>query len=240
MTDKELKRLISNAYTLSETESEKSFVRRNSKRSNQLLEIIKIEFRCMGICSLLAGALLYGVLFFASKTCDMKIMWIISSISPAGSLIPMLMLAKSERYGMDELEMTCRFSLSFIRMTRMAILGVISFFLIFMELFITVGSLYSNVLEIVMYMLIPYFACIWSGLSITRRYHGKKGIYGVVAANIMSAFLPSIIRNIQETEIVPGFVYAAVLAILTAAILREGKKYVKERNDLSWNLYLIE
>lgn len=237
MTDKELKRLInSNAYALPETESEKSFIRINSRRSNQLWEIIMTEFRHMGIYSLLAGLLLCGILFWASKTCDMEIMWTISSISPAASLIPMLLLAKSEWYGMSELEMACRFSLSFIRMARMVILGAMSFLIIFLELFITVGSLYSNVLEIVMYMLIPYFVCICGGLSITRKCHGKKGAYGVVATNLMSAFLPTLIRDIQKTEVVPGFVYAVVLAILTAAIISEGKKYINERNELSWNL----
>lgn len=237
MTDKELKKLISsNAYALPETECEKNFIRRNSRRSNQFWDIILTEFRHMGIYSLWAGILLCSVLFWASKTCDKDIMWTISSVSPAASLIPMLLLAKSEWYGMSELEMACRLSLSFIKMTRMFILGVMSFLVIFMELFITVGPLYSNVLEIVLYMLIPYFICICGGLNITRRCHGKKGAYGVVVVNLMSAFLPTMIRDIQETEMVPGFVYVAVLVILAAAIISEGKKYVNERNELSWNL----
>lgn len=236
MTDKELKKLISNAYALPETENGKSFIRINTRRSNQLWDIILTEFRHMGIYSLWAGILLCGVLFWTSKTCDKDIMWTISSVSPAASLIPMLLLAKSERYGVSELEMACRFSLSFIKMTRMLILGVMSLLVIFMDLFITVGPLYANFLEMVMYMLIPYFICICGGLSITRRCHGKKGAYGVVVVNLMSAFLPTMIRNIQETEMVPGFVYVAVLVILTAAIISEGKKYVNERNELSWNL----
>lgn len=237
MTDKELIRHIHNAYALPETEREKIFIRKHSSRSNQMPDIIVNECRHMGIYSFLAGIVLCGILFFAAKSGDRDTMRLIVSVLPAGSLIPMLLIAKSERYGMAELEMACRFSLSFIRMTRMAILGVFSFFMIFMELFITVGSLYSNVLEIVMYMLIPYFVCIWGGLGITRMCHGKNGAYGVIAVNILSAFLPAVIRNIQEIEMVPGFIYAAVLAVLAVAIIREGKQYVTERNDFVWNLY---
>lgn len=237
MTDKELKRMISQAYKLPETESEKRFIRKYTQRSNQLLAISLTEFRYMGIRSLLVGIILCGTLFFASKLKNMEAMWIISSITPASSLIPMLLISKSEKYRMDELEMACRFSLSFIRMTRMAILGIFSFLVILTELVITVGTIYSSILEIVMYMLIPYFICIWNGLCITRKFHGMKGTYGVIASSIMSACVPTLIRNIQVTAKVPGFVYVAFLAIVTIGSICEGKKYINERNELSWNLY---
>ena len=47
MTDKEIMKMLKNAYALPETEKEKHFVRKYEKRSLQISDIIRTEFPYM-------------------------------------------------------------------------------------------------------------------------------------------------------------------------------------------------
>ena len=61
MTYKELKSLLKTAYTFEDTWSEKLFLAKYEKRSLQLFDIVKTQFKFMGLKSAIAGALLFIV-----------------------------------------------------------------------------------------------------------------------------------------------------------------------------------
>ena len=236
MTDKEIKGLLKNAYMLSETETEKIFVRKYEQRSLKLSEIIKTEFQYMGAKGFLAGVVLIVVLLIAAQAGDTDRVWIISSFIPVCALIPMLLLSKSERFGMDELEAASRFSLRFIRIVRMFILGVFS-----MALLLTVGiilriTIAASFSEQMILVVFPYLISAYGAMLVTRKWHGKENVFGVLAVCAFAGLLPYVIRPIKLSgQLTDGF-FLLMIALLLVAFIRECMLYVKESEDLSWNL----
>ena len=100
MTDKEIKIMLKKAYVVSETEKEKQFIRKYEERALQLSSIIKMELRYMGLKSILTGIVPVALLLMAAGTEDTDMVWVIASFVPACVLTPMVLLSRSERFGM--------------------------------------------------------------------------------------------------------------------------------------------
>ena len=235
MTVTEIKRVLKHAYALSESEKETQFVVKYEKRALKLSDILKLELRYMGLKSLLAGAALIAVLLIASKTGNEDTVWVFSSFIPVCALIPMELLSRSERFGMDELEAASRFSLRFIRIVRMLILGVFS-----MAVLLTAGVLLHKAVaasfaEQMVLVVFPYLISAYGALLVTRKRHGKDSIFGVLSVCVFSGLLPFVIRPISQWRQLPERAILLTIALLLTAIVRECMLYVKESEDLSWS-----
>jgi len=237
MTDKEIKRMLKNAYELPESGASQRFIKEHEKRSRQLSDVIKNEFYYMGIKSILAGFVLCGLFMAVALKGDENMMWITSSMLPVCSLIPMIQILRSDRYGMCELEAASRFSLKFIRLIRMFILGIFS------SVAILGGSVFLRkiwiygMLDVVIYIIFPYFGCIWSCLFVARKWHGKASAIGIPFICIATGFLPTIIRELRNVHITPDYMYVILTVIIMVASVKECIAFINERSDLSWNLY---
>lgn len=236
MTNKELKRLIKTAYCLSETDRENKFIKEREKRTCRFSGIIGNEFRYMGVKSFFAGILLCILFLVISKSGDEYMMWIASSITPICSVIPMSFIFHSEKYGMSELEASSRFSFRFIRLSRMLILGIFSGGITLCAGIFFKSLWVAGTLDVVMYMLFPYFASVRGGLLIARKYRGKNSIIGVAAVCAATGFLPAIIRELRHVNFVCDYMYVVMAAVLLCGIVNECIKYINERSEVSWNL----
>ncbi|MDO5155966.1 MAG: hypothetical protein Q4D51_08365 [Eubacteriales bacterium] len=237
MTDRKLKQLLKNAYCVSETDNGCRFIKMHERRSRQFCDIIKNELRYMGVKSIFAGIFLCALFLATAQKGDENMMWIASSIIPICSIVPMSLIFCSERYGMCELEASTRFSLRFIRIIRMLILGIFS------GVVTICGSIFLNslwktgMIDIVMYLLFPYFVSVWGGLLVARKWHGKESVIGVPLVCLTTGFLPTIIREFRQVNFVSDSMYVFLVVALLGGIVNESIKYVNERSDLSWNLY---
>ena len=237
MNDKELRMLLKDSYVLPETEKRKLFIRKYEKRSPQLFSIIKMEFRYMGLKSILTGAVLIALMLIATRTADTDIVWSISSFVPACALIPMILLSRSERYGMEELEAVSRFSLRFIRIVRLFILGIFSMVLLLSLGIILWVTKIASVMDNMVLIVLPYLVSTYGAMLITRKWHGKENIFGVLAVCSFCGLLPNVIKTFQQSTQSSNFIFLMLLAILLGAVIRECILYVKESENLSWNLY---
>ena len=237
MTDKEIMKMLKNAYALPETEKEKHFVRKYEKRSLQISDIIRTEFRYMGLKSILAGIILVALLWMVAGAEDPDMVWVIVSFVPACALVPMVLLSRSERYGMEELEAASRFSLRFIRIVRMFILGVFSMVLLAAVGIILRAAASVPVMKQLMLVVFPYLASTYGAMLVTRKWHGKENSFGVLAVCAFSGLLPYMLRQLKLPGQAPGLMIPLLIALLLGAMLRECRLYVKESENLSWNLY---
>lgn len=237
MTDKELKHMLANAYALPESDSSQRFIKEHEKRSRQILDVIKNEFRYMGFKSIFAGLILCGLFVAVAVKGDENMMWVISSVLPICSLIPMMHILRSGRYGMCEIEAAGRFSLKFIRLIRMFILGIFSGVVILGGSFFLRKLWVYGMLDVVIYMIFPYFLSIWGCLFIARKWHGKGSTGGVPLVCIATCLLPTIIRELRSDHITPDYMYVILTVIIMVATVKECMEFINERSDLSWNLY---
>ena len=237
MSDKWLKEELKNAYVLDESDSGKKFIHTYQKRSCSFLEIFQIELRYMGLKSLIAFVVLFIFSFSAVRYSSAEGMWIIASFLPLCSVLPMTLLQRSELYQMDEIETASRFSIRFIRLIRMLVLGTFSILAIGMISLLLKKESNTKPIEILIYMLIPYLINIAGGLIITRYSGRKESTFGVAAIGALSAFVPSLMRQIQSLAVLSDYIYIVVLIGLLIVTARECIEYVNERTNILWNLY---
>lgn len=236
MRDREIKKLLKEAYVLPETEKEKLFIRKYEKRFLQLSGIIKIELQYMGVKSILAGIILTVLLLTAAKTEDTELVWIFTSFIPMCALVPMALISRSERCGMSEMEAASRFSLRFIRIVRMFVLGLFSTALLLAVGVILRVTSIATVTEQMIFVVFPYLISTYGAMLVTRKWHGKENIFGILVACAFSGLLPFVMRTARLSGQLTGGLFFPVIVLLLGAIVRECMLYVKESEDLSWNL----
>ena len=235
MTDKQIKQALKYAYKLPETENGKQFIQKHENRYFNFSGILGIELRYMGLGSAAALAVLLAVFLFAVRNADPERIWIAASFLPLCSLIPMVFLQRSKRFQMDEIEAASRFSIRFVRLIRMLILGVFSIVAVMLICLILPNDTGYKLAEILLYMFIPYLLNIWGGLLITRKWNRNESIFGVAAVSAICAFLPTLIKEIQNVAVLPLYIYFLVFICLLIITVTECVKYVNERLFLSWN-----
>ena len=237
MTDRELKKMLAAAYTLPETAKEKQFIRRYEKRTLQIPDILRTEFRYMGWQSILTGAILCMIFGAVIKMGNPEMIWAVSALIPVAAVIPVLLLSRSERYGMAELEAASRFSLRFLRLVRMFIIGVFTLGLLLMlGVILRFFSVFTRI-DYLMAVVIPYLTSVYGAMLIARKRQGKENVLWILAVCLLGGMLPFAMREIRNAGQLSGMVPAAVTAALFTAAVKECILYVKESENVSWNLY---
>lgn len=228
MTDKKLKQLLKSAYSLPESDNSREFLKEHEKRTCRLLDVIKNEFRYMGFKSILAGIFLLGLFIAIKRNGDENMTWVISSIVPISSILPVMFILSSKKFGMCELEAASRFSLRFIRLIRMFIMGMFSSAVISCGGFFLRGIWLHGMLDILMYMFLPYFVSVWGCLLFARKWHRKESCIGVPMICIVTGFLPTIIREIRNVSLMPDYIFVILVVILMVMVVKECIEFVNE------------
>lgn len=232
MTDSEIKEALREAYSCSETDREKRFLRMYQRRSLRLSTILKIELRYMGLWSFLTGIVLCLLLLGAVKSGDIDTVWTFSAFLPAGAFAPMVLLRRSERFDMQELEAVSRFSLRFVRLVRMLILGLASLILLFAVSLILKKNLAICGTELLLMAFFPYLGSVLGGLILTRVWHRQENLLGIGAVCTLCGLLPHLIREWN----LPDGMHLMLFAALILALVRESTLFVKESEYVIWNL----
>lgn len=69
-----------------------------------------------------------------------------------------------------------------------------------------------------------------------RKWHAKENIYGCVGITFLSCLMPVIAEYIKLWSYINGIVAGLAMLILLVVTVRESILYIKEGEDLSWNL----
>lgn len=129
--------------------------------------------------------------------CFLKLdmLWAISAFLPFVALSAVAESARSATYGMDELEMSSRFSLKMVVLARMGILGVLHLLLVcFLLPLAYINSIFS-VLQAGVYMLTPYLMTDAVSLWLIRKVRGRDGLYSCLGVAVCISFLYSVLRE---------------------------------------------
>ena len=238
MKKSSIKKLLKTAYTFNESDSEKQFIRSYEQKSMQLWTVVKTEFRFMGLKSAAFGIVLFIILFVITLGDAKNAMWCVSSILPLFAMLLAIMMGSSERYEMDELESACRFSLSFVRMVRMLIIGACSLSLILLCTFIVHKSAGGQFINTLCCVAFPYLVNVFGCICVTRKIHRKDGIFACAGVTCISCLLPLIFRVKIMNMIKPmGSLGASTVLILILALtVRESIIYIQEGDKKIWNL----
>lgn len=233
MTDKDIKKQIKTAYAVVPSDEEKAFIRRYEKRAMQMHRVIFVEAKYMCMSNLAWSIPLFVILVIISKVMEPKYAWAIASMLPLCAVVPLISIGKSDRCRMAELEAACRFSLKFIRMVRLFILGILSLLLILAGSVILKEICQVGYLHTFLFCSLPFLLNVWGCLCITRKWQAKENIFGCIAVTIFSCLLP--MSSYAGLWLTDDILLIAVCIILFF-IGKEAFMYVKGSEDVTWNL----
>ena len=238
MKNSDIKKLLKTVYTFNESDSEKQFIRSYEQKSMQLWDVVKTEFTFMGLKSAAFGVVLFIALFVISSGDIKNKMWCVSSMLPLFAMLLAAMMGSSERYEMDELECACRFSLSFVRMVRMLIIGTCSLALISLCTLIVYKSVGGQFINTLCCVACPYLLNVFGCLCVTRKIHRKDSIFACAGVTCISCLLPLIfkVKILSLIKPIGSLGASTVLILIVILTVRESIIYIQEGNKKIWSL----
>ena len=233
----ELKGLIKNAYGI-EASGKKEFIKKYQKRELNCGELFCMQLQYMGIQLTAICGYALAMLLGTLTDIDADLAKIIAVLAPLVALFALTGLGKSKKYSMEEIEMSSRFSLRTINIIRLAIIGFTG-----LAVMLAASCALKAVTGMSLFVSfaaagVPYLVTTFLCMLLIRRWHSPKNIYGcvVIAAGVCAAmfggieFLESCSAGLCRVAL-PGVLL--VSAVLTAV---EGCRYIKESEELQWNL----
>lgn len=207
-------------------------------------QISHVEFMFLQIGHMKAwiwavSAAIFGTALYGAYFMERNVLWAVSAMMPFIALAVTTENARSVVYGMEELEMACRFSLKSIVMARLGILGIFHAVLICLFLPVCVKNSQFTILQTGVYLTVPYLLTAVSGLAAVRKIRGKESLY--VCMGIAAAIsCMHIIVNFGNENIIYGMQYfswwVAALGALIILFIMECRKTMTQTEELVWNL----
>lgn len=171
-----LKEDLAKYYEAPKPERKQAFIRKMGVQKINLVHLVGMQAKYISkwvwIASVLFCGLTYGIAYIMQGIIEEKHISMIFALLPFLVMLSITESMRSYRYGMEELELSTRFSLKSIVMARMFLLGIGN-----LAVLIFIGMLLGNKADLhMLYILTPYFLSAGGGLYIVRNVRGNEMI----------------------------------------------------------------
>lgn len=188
-------------------------------------------------CTLLFSALLLFPALIGAYRIEKDTVWIVSAFVPFLGLLAVTENARSMVYGMNEFEMSTRFSLRSVILARMGVLGVLDFLILCCLIPLCCFGNGFSLFQTGIYLLVPYLLTVTTGLWITRRFHSREAIYGCMSVAIFisgaNMGLHLIADFVYQSSYITWWFVLSVL--LLGRMIYETYCTIKQTEELAWN-----
>ncbi len=183
------------------------------------------------------AVILFGMALAGGRWLDETAVWAAGALTPFLALTAAVESRRSVRCGMEELELSCRFSLKTVVFSRLFILGIGNLVILITLILASMGTTSSDLAYTGTIILFPYLLTSFLDFSLMRKIHRQEGLYVCVAVTALVSvgdLLGSVVLNLtpvffrQEN----AFWGIVILLVLTA---REYMKIVKQSEEYVWN-----
>lgn len=200
------------------------------------------QFIFTQIAYLRKRTLILSILFIlpaltGARHVDPDTLWILSALIPFLGLLAVTESTRSAMYGMQELEMSARFSLKSVVLARMSVLGLLDTLVICCLIPLCRIS-NTSLLQTGIYLLVPYLLTVNISLWFTRLFHGREAFYSCMCATVL------ISMGSFGLHLTADFIYQfsyihwwiILSAVLIGRMAREIYQTIKQTEELTWNL----
>lgn len=184
------------------------------------------------------SAAVFGAAFVLALGIKREMLWTISALMPFVALAAVTEKARSEVFGMEELETASRFSVQSVLMARMGIVGMSHLILLCALMPLASQSDAVTFFQAGVYLLVPYLLTCVSGLWIVRRIRGREGLFGCLAAAALVSGMYFVFEyRYAELYMAQYFQWwVMALAVLLAAAVREFEiSFHLKKEEPVWN-----
>lgn len=168
--------------------------------------------------------------------------WSISAAVPFMAMMSVTEIYRSAACHLAELEISCRFNLPQIIVARLIILGGGNFAVLILLLSFLNGTSTYNILQMVVYLMVPYLTVCGICLWILNHAHSQEGVYGCAAATCLVCVISMLFRN-TAPALYTNACLKGWLALFTCCCVVIGvqiRKLLKQTEEQTWNLFLTE
>ena len=150
-------------------EKKQAFLRQFGQPKMNLWHITAMQARYISKWVWIFSVFFFGVIFWAAQTMEQRYVNMVLGFVPFLVMLSVTESTRSLRYGMEELEMSTRFSLKSVIMARMVVLGLGNVAVLTGAMLILNSQVQMNPV----YLMTPYFVTAGGGLYIVRSVRGK-------------------------------------------------------------------
>ena len=231
--ERRLKEELCKYYEAPKPQQKQKFVRQFGISKINLSRLVLMQAKYISKWVWFTSASFFLMLYTATYVMEEKYVSTIYGLVPFLVLLSVTESTRSYRYGMEELELSARFSLKSIVMARMAMLGVGNLvFLIMIADILGQREGYH-----VLHILTPYFLTAGGGLYIVRTVRGNENIFYcftlAIAVSFLQMLLPWRFRVLLAPEYVPVWALLFITGIVMTA--KESYRTIRMTEDLAWN-----
>lgn len=198
-----------------------------------LIQITYLRKRVL-VCSVLF--LLPGLMSVRHMAPDT--LWALSALIPFLGLLAVTESTRSTMYGMQEFEMSTRFSMKSVVLARMSILGLLDLFVLCcLMLLCHMGSSNISLIQTGICLFVPYLLTVNISLYLARCFHGREAFYGCTCAAVLVSGGSWGIRMaadfIYRFSAVHWWLLLSVLLI--GGMVKEASRTIRQTEELAWN-----
>ena len=124
------------------------------------------------------------------------------SVGAVAAMMPFIALcmvtesARSETYGMAELEMASRFSIKTVMLARFGTIGFVHMIVLCILIPVVMHSAFISFIHAGIYLLVPYLAASVLECTAVRRFRGKEAISVCMAISVMVSVINTMLRGL--------------------------------------------
>lgn len=236
------KRKLKEEYPQPDLERKQVFLNQLEEPELSLIEFVWMQMGYLRKWSWILGIGMLLLTFVAEHHLKEWNLCFLSSAVPFVAVGVVTEFCRSQRYGMEELELSSRFSLKMVVLSRLGILGTGDLLLLAAGVPLLWGIGYHSVVNTAVYILIPYLLTVFSSLWAVRHWRGKEGGYfSIGIAGCISLFYLAFgntkawISLFLEKER-----WVVLLILLLFLSGKEFRKILKDTEEYIWNSSLID
>ena len=181
----------------------------------------------------LASLLILVLAVIAADYAKADSVWAVAAMMPFVAMCMVTESARSETYGMAELEMASRFSIRSILLARFGTIGLVHMVLLCILIPIVRRSAFLSFIQIGIYLLVPYLAASVLELAAVRRLQGKEAISACLIISVMVSLLNTVVKELLTFLVGSNqFVIWLVIAVyLTGRTVFEYRKMIYQTEE---------
>ncbi|MFI3325199.1 MAG: hypothetical protein R3Y35_03390 [Clostridia bacterium] len=223
--DKKLKNAIKQNFDAGTPQRKEEFLSKLNFPKLSFGEVFLNQIHYISKSFWLCSIVVLAFVCYISAIADPKEIELLSSFVPLIALVSVIELHKSSSYNMEELEQTFKHNLAQTTVMKLAIVGVVSLFVLSIAMIFT----QINVLSI----LVPYLAVSFISLFITNIVKGVAGVYAciggtslIIAANYYVVFNELVIAN---------QIYLIIALVLGLLVFSQIFTLLRKNGGKAWN-----
>lgn len=238
MTDKELKKRIADTYHIECSEKQRHFIRAYQRRELRLSELLLMQLNYLKLPYAIILVCLFSFLASTVSGADAEKVLTMAAFLPLLAVLALVGLGNSERFHMDELEMSTRLSLRTLKAVRLSLAGLIGVISI-LSCACVCKAIFAYSMPFALLLAgFPYLVTSAACMTLLRTWHAKENIYGctVIAASVSVFSFAAVSRSLLQTIAVHRL---GCLALFAAALYWAAKEmyvYLKKSEEYQWNL----